>query len=309
VSRRSGPKSSSPTYDARRWSQHLPRWGSEAVIGDRRGLVVLIARGLTGYRTASPWRHRETRPIASMAAVEGAIAGVVSGRGQRSISPLQSEPLLRVLRASILDSEGHRALRRGLSRRRVVVGIQVSDVSWPRRVFPRGAAGPSRMRAGRSEAGSIGELTAGSGSGPGHCAVDLSEPTRHTGRRPLLTVRPRSNRWTRFGWFGGGGRLASARPAVGGRPCHDIGRAMPFGGYLADRPRRDSPLARTSQPDGPRGRGGPGPPPRRGRAGPTIPRERLAATPRSGIRHSGRPTGPPARADHGGRLPCARAGP
>jgi hypothetical protein len=201
--------------------------GIGAVIGIVAGLW-LLARGLTGYRTAIALGDTATSAIASMAAGEVRIAGVVEPAEVTLVSPLQSEPCV-FYRASILDAEDTGLFDADFQEERAV-GFQVRDDSGLVRVFPRGARWdvPDGLD---DRSGSFGELPPGIRFRTGS-AVDLREPDRATAVARLLTVRPVEPLDPRFGGGGGGRRFREARLSAGD-PVTIIGRAMPFGD-LAD---------------------------------------------------------------------------
>lgn len=112
-----------------------------AAIGIGLGLW-LLGRGLTSFRRSNLVGDTSTSSIASMAAGEVRISGVIEPAEVTLISPLQSEACV-YYRARI-GSEGDRSeieTDRGEER---AIGFRVRDPSGDIRVFPRGRAGMRR---------------------------------------------------------------------------------------------------------------------------------------------------------------------
>jgi hypothetical protein len=208
-----------------------------AIIGIVGGLI-LLGRGLGGYRRANLISDLAGATISAIAAGENRVSGTIEAAELSLVSPLQSEPCV-YYRASVTE-EGDRSESRVFHDERAV-GFRVRDRSGSIRVFPRGATFdvPDRYN-GRS--GILGDEPVGLRlrSGP---ATEMAEEDRAAQIADLLTVhvggaaldgadgspalRPAG------GFFGstalGAGRrhYREARLAVGD-PVTIVGLALPF---------------------------------------------------------------------------------
>lgn len=125
--------------------------------GGLAGGLVLLVRGLQGYRQATRIGDVGTSRIASIAAGEVRISGVVEPAEVLLVSPLQSADCV-YYRARVRQSEGNRTAT-VLDEERAV-GFHVRDGTAAIRVFPRGAAWdvPARLDA---RDGMLGDTPAG----------------------------------------------------------------------------------------------------------------------------------------------------
>jgi hypothetical protein len=219
-------------------------------IGAIAGLVAglwLLWRGVGGYRTALRVGDTSTSPIATMAAGEVRISGVVEPAEVTLVSPLQSEPCV-YYHASIRDRDDVTEFEADFDEERAV-GFRVRDASGDVRIFPRGARWdvPTPLD---ETAGSGGELPIGVRFRTGG-AIAPAEPDRETAIAQLLTVHPVEPLDPRFGMGGGrsGRRFQEARLAPGD-PVTIVGRAMPFGD-LADPTEADVAMGGELAPDDP----------------------------------------------------------
>lgn len=106
-----------------------------AVIGIIGGLI-LLGRGLAGYRRANLISDLAGATISGIAAGENRVSGTIEAAELTLVSPLQSEPCV-YYRASV-TVEGERSESR-VYRDERAVGFRVRDPSGSIRVFPRGA--------------------------------------------------------------------------------------------------------------------------------------------------------------------------
>jgi hypothetical protein len=98
--------------------------------------LVLLGRGLSGYRRALQIEGFASSATRSVAVGEARVAGTIEAAEVTLISPLQSEPCV-YFRSSVDAGDG-RSRRRIFSDERGV-GFRVRDSSGAIRVFPRGA--------------------------------------------------------------------------------------------------------------------------------------------------------------------------
>ena len=199
--------------------------------------LVLLWRGLQGYRMGVRVADVGTSRIASLAAGEVRVHGVVEAAEVTLVSPLTSTPCVwyRATVEGLADddrSEGF-AEERG-------VGFRVRDDSGAIRVFPRGATVdvPPRFD---DRTGLMGDeppglnLRTGAAFGPGGGAFDTSLPgspqARQAAIAALLTVRsPEPGALADFGRDRSSGRrrYVEARLAPGDEVTI-VGTALPFG--------------------------------------------------------------------------------
>lgn len=146
----------------------------------------LLARGLGGYRTATRLADTGTSTIASMAAGEVRVAGVIEAAEVTLVSPLQSEPCV-YYRASIDSGDEGVAVQADFAEERAV-GFQVRDASGSVRVFPRGARWDAPV-CFDDATGSFGDAPAALRLRTGG-ATATAEPDREEAIAALLSVRP-----------------------------------------------------------------------------------------------------------------------
>jgi hypothetical protein len=213
-----------------------------AIIGIVGGLI-LLGRGLGGYRRANLISDLAGATISAIAAGENRVSGTIEAAELSLVSPLQSEPCV-YYRASVVD-EGERSQSRVFRDERAV-GFRVRDASGTLRVFPRGATFdvPDLFNA---RSGIMGDEPVGLHlrSGP---ATGMADKDRAAQIADLLTVHPASAPLDgsdgspalrpAAGIFGatglGGGRrhFREARLAVGDQVTL-VGMVLPFD-QLAD---------------------------------------------------------------------------
>lgn len=197
-----------------------------AALGGILGGLWLLARGFGGYRTATRIADTGTSPIATMAAGEVRIAGVIEPTELTLVSPLQSAPCV-YYRAVVRDSDDATDLQADLHEERAV-GFAVRDASGAVRVFPRHARWDAPVRF-EASTGPFGDEPPGLQLRSG-AAIDVAEPDRATAIAALLTVRPADDDGVHPSLRGrreGRRRYQEARLAPG-ETVTVVGRAMPF---------------------------------------------------------------------------------
>jgi hypothetical protein len=199
-----------------------PQFLGAAVVGMVTGLAMLW-RGFGGYRTATRIADTGTSSIASMAAGEVRLSGVIEPAEVTLVSPLQSEPCV-YYRATI-DSDGDGLADGDLDEERAV-GFVLRDPSGAVRVFPRGARWDAPLL--------LDDRTDAFGASPPGLAlrtggaIGPSELDREAAIAQLLAVRAPSPTPT-----GRGRRTYKERRLAPGDAITVVGRAMPFA-MLAD---------------------------------------------------------------------------
>lgn len=213
-----------------------------AIVGIVGGLV-LLGRGLGGYRRANLISDVAGATISAIALGENRVSGTIEAAELSLTSPLQSAPCV-YYRASVTE-EGERSESRVFHDERAV-GFRVRDGSGVIRVFPRGATFdvPDLFN---SRSGILGDEPAGLRlrSGP---ATEVGQKDRAAQIADLLTVHPPAGALdgadgspalrSSAGLFGGmalgGGRrrYREARLAVGD-PVTIVGMVLSFD-QLAD---------------------------------------------------------------------------
>lgn len=189
-----------------------------AVLGLLAGLFLLV-RGMGSYRTATRVGDTSTSAIATMAAGEVRISGVIEAAEVTLVSPLQSRPCV-YYRASIDTTEDLPDHPTDYDEERAI-GFRVRDDSGDVRVFPHGARIEAPITFDE-RTGSFGETPAGLDLRTGG-PIAAAEPDHAAAIDALLTVRvsarPPSDRSTR--------RYRESRLAPGDLVTV-LGRAMPF---------------------------------------------------------------------------------
>jgi hypothetical protein len=187
----------------------------------------LLVRGMGGYRTATRIGDTGTSTIASLAAGEVRVSGIVEAAEVTLVSPLQSVPCV-YYRASIRGEAGDIDATADLAEERAV-GFRVRDASGDIRVFPRGARWDALVRLD-DRTGSFGEEPAGLTIRTGS-AVAAAEPDREAAIAALLSVRPAApdgiHPLLRSDVNRGRRRYQEARLEIGDAVTI-LGRAMPF---------------------------------------------------------------------------------
>ena len=116
--------------------EFVPQIAFIAVVGLVAGLWLLV-RGMAGYRDATRIADTSTSRIATLAAGEVQISGVIEPAELTLVSPLQSSTCV-YYRSSIDRTDDGTDLDADFHEERAV-GFRVRDESGDIRVFPRGA--------------------------------------------------------------------------------------------------------------------------------------------------------------------------
>lgn len=196
--------------------------GAIALAGLLAGLW-LLARGFGGYRTAIRIGDTGTSTLASMAAGEVRVSGVIAPAEVTLVSPLQSRPCV-YYRASIdVEDTG----LGGFDEERAV-GFRITDPTGEVRVFPRGARWDAPL-VFDEQAGSFGATPIGLHLRTGS-AVSMRELDREVAIAALLTVQPVDVDAHPLLRGGGRDRPARYREArlAPGDAVTVVGRAIPF---------------------------------------------------------------------------------
>ena len=204
----------------------VPQVAILAGVGVVAGLWLLV-RGMRGYGTATRIGDTSTSTIASIAAGEVRVAGVIEPAEVTLVSPIQSETCV-YYRASIrgdddvLDSMAELAEERA-------VGFRVRDGSGDIRVFPRDARWDAPLRFD-DRTGALGDEPVGLDLRTGS-AIGAAELDREAAIAALLSVRPAGGEdghpLLRGSSASRGRRYREARLEVGDTVTI-VGRAMPF---------------------------------------------------------------------------------
>ncbi|HYH94313.1 MAG TPA: hypothetical protein VD763_14230 [Candidatus Saccharimonadales bacterium] len=227
--------------------QNVAPWIAVAASAGLLAGLWLLVRGMGGYRTAVRIGDTSTSPIATMAAGEVRISGVIEAAEVVLVSPLQSEPCV-YYRAWIRDDDDVSDLDADFHEERAV-GFRVRDSSGEIRIFPRGARwdAPTTLEDRTSTFGAepVGlRLRMGS-------AIAEAEPDRASAVAQLLTVRPVESYDPRFATgAGSGGRTYHEARLAPGDAVTIVGRAMPFSD-LSDPNEADVALGGEVAPDDP----------------------------------------------------------
>ena len=211
------------------------------------GGLWLLARGMGGYRTATRIGDTGTSRIASLAAGEVRVAGVVESAEVLLVSPLQSAPCV-YYRSTIESGDDDGDGVDDLFEERAV-GFRVVDETGDVRVFPRGARWDAPVRFD-DRTGMFGEQPPGLSIRTGS-AIGPAEIDREAAIAALLTVRPvtgggeddAADGSLLSGFSGGGSRRRHYREArlAPGDAVTIVGRAFPFSD-LADPTEADQAL-------------------------------------------------------------------
>jgi hypothetical protein len=190
------------------------------------GGLALLGRGMRGRGLATRISDTSTSAIASVAAGEVRISGVVEPAEVTLVSRLQSVPC--VYYRAVVDDDGDGTAGRGGRVEERSVGFRVRDGSGELRVFPRDAHidAPERWR---DRSGTLGERPAELAlrtDGPFRSAV----PDTAAQIEDLLRVRVRETA-TDGWWVSAGGAARSYREArlEPGDLVTIVGQALPFG--------------------------------------------------------------------------------
>jgi hypothetical protein len=176
--------------------------------------LILLARGMVGYRSLIRVGDTSTSSVSSLAVGEVRVSGIVEPAELTLVSLLQSVPCV-YYRSSVGSDTEIRGDRSGYTEERSI-GFQVRDATGSLRVFPRGARfdAPVRFEVGADMAG---EAFAGLDIRRGG-STRPAEIDEAMAAAALLTVDPRVN--DRPAVPGSGGRRShgteGARSAVDG---------------------------------------------------------------------------------------------
>lgn len=207
-------------------SAFIPQIAGLAGAGIAAGLW-LLTRGLGGYRTATRIADTGTSNVASMAAGEVRVAGVIEPSEVTLISPLQSRPCV-YYRATINAGDDGPDLRADFQEERAV-GFTVRDPTGSVRIFPRGARWDAPVSFDEAT-GALGDEPSGLDLRLGG-ATTVAEPDRETAIANLLALRPMTGAGAHplLRGYGSGGRrhYREARLAPGDTVTV-VGRAVPF---------------------------------------------------------------------------------
>lgn len=187
----------------------------------------LLARGMTGYRTATRIGDTGTSTIASLAAGEARISGVVRPAEVLLVSPLQSAPCV-YYRATIHGEDDVTDATADLFEERAI-GFRVDDGSGQIRVFPRAARWDAPVRF-EDRTGTFGDEPAGLALRTGS-AIAPAELDREAAIEALLTVRTAPEAFGHpllRGTRARGRRRYRELRLAEGDEVTVIGRAMPF---------------------------------------------------------------------------------
>jgi len=210
------------------------------------GGLVLFARGLFAYVRSQRISGIGSSPVASIAAGEVRVSGVVEPDALTLVSPLQSEPCI-YFRARVTESAGRDS--RTIFAEERAVGFRVRDGSGSIRVFPRGARWevPRDFDEGT---GLTGETPIGLRLNDGPTVRGVAEDDREAWIAALLTVHPAVASDSPLatigsgdagglpglgmgiggiGGIGGGSRRYVEARVTPGDPVTIIGWALPFG--------------------------------------------------------------------------------
>ena len=195
-----------------------------ASLGVVAGLI-LLARGLTGYRSLVRVADTATSPISALAAGEVRVSGLVEPAELTLVSLLQSTPCV-YYRSTVGDDRDSKTADTGFTEERSI-GFRVRDASGSLRVFPRDARFDAPVRF-EGETSLMGDQPSGldirqEGS------TRLTETDREAAVLALLTVQDRDS-WTPWRDLRGlrGRRSYREMRLEPGDPVTIVGRALPF---------------------------------------------------------------------------------
>jgi hypothetical protein len=187
--------------------------------------LILLARGLDGYRSLARVADTSSSTISSLAAGEVRVSGVVEPAELNLISLLQSTPCV-YYRATI-GTEGEAGTGDGDQTEERSIGFHVRDVTGSLRVFPRGARFDAPIRF-EGQTSLMGDEPTGldirrEGS------TQPSEVDRATAVMTLLTVQDPDGGTDRPGTSDRRGRRSYRETRLEpGDPVTIVGRAIPF---------------------------------------------------------------------------------
>ena len=201
-----------------------PRLTTVAAFGVIAGLI-LLARGLGGYRSLVRVGDTSTSTIASLAAGEVRVSGIVEPAELTLVSLLQSVPCV-YYRATVGSDQERRGLGDGYEEEQSI-GFRIRDATGSLRVFPRGARFDAPVRF-EGEADVSGDEPAGlairQGGSTGPAEIDDAAAVA-----ALLTVAEPGAASDAAGLRGRGGRRSYRESRLEpGDPVTIVGRALPF---------------------------------------------------------------------------------
>jgi len=196
-------------------------------LGVAAGLI-LLARGLDGYRSFIRVGDTSTSTIDSLAAGEVRVSGIVEPAEVTLVSLLQSVPC--VYYRSTIDTMGDSRSADHDYAEESSIGFRVRDASGSLRVFARGARFDAPVRF-EGEMGLMGDEPGGLDMRTGG-ATQVSDPTatdRAAAIAALLTVQHPEARTARLGLRDPGGRRSYREMRLEpGDPVTIVGLALPF---------------------------------------------------------------------------------
>jgi hypothetical protein len=185
--------------------------------------LILLARGMAGYRSLIRVGDTSTSTIASLAVGEVRVSGIVEPAELTLVSLLQSVPCV-YYRSTVGGDTEIRGDRSGYTEERSI-GFRVRDSTGSLRVFPRGAGFDAPVKVD-VEADMLGEAFAGLDIRHGG-STQPAEIDEAMAAAALLTVDPRTT--DRPAAMGSGGRRSyKERRIEPGDPVTIVGRALPF---------------------------------------------------------------------------------
>ena len=211
---------------------YLPQLAVAAVVGVVAGLGLLL-RGMRSYGTATQIGDTATSRVATLAAGEVQVSGVIEPAELTLISPLQSIPCV-YYRATIGRADEYPEMS-GRTVEERAVGFRVRDATGDVRVFPNGARWDPKTRFDDST-GVMGEEPPGLAlrTGPAISSAELDRAAAIA----ALTTMPTSRGLDVLAILGGtshahgvgSGRRSHYREdrLEPGDPVTIVGRAMPF---------------------------------------------------------------------------------
>ena len=201
-----------------------PRVTTFASLGVIAGLI-LLARGLSGYRSLVRVGDTSTSTIASLAAGEVRVSGIVEPAELTLVSLLQSVPCV-YYNSTVGRDRDRRGAGDGYGEERSI-GFRIRDATGSLRVFPRGARFDAPVRF-EGETDLSGDEPAGlairQGGSTGPAEIDHAAAVA-----ALLTVTDSEAASDPPGLRGGGGRRSYRESRLEpGDPVTIVGRALPF---------------------------------------------------------------------------------
>ena len=187
--------------------------------------LILLGRGLGGYRSLIRVADTSTSTISSLAAGEVRISGVVEAAELTLVSLLQSVPCV-YYRSTVGNGGEVRTADSGFTEE-TSIGFRVRDATGSLRVFPRDARFDAPVRFDE-ETGIMGDEPAGLLIREGG-STQPTETDRAAAVTALLTIHDPAGSPSRPGLRGGSGRRSYREARLEpGDPVTIVGRALPF---------------------------------------------------------------------------------